>query len=200
MTTLKADIIDSRNISSGRESGIYIPDVLDVPGSVLQVQHRMTNVTTTVDGTSGVYAATDNYVTITPKKENSKILVVSYNTLGVIYATTVCLCQMKRSINGGAYSQVSVSSSGAQTGTLYNSTIAKFNSKVASNINLVYEMTDKHAMLVYDSPNTTSEVTYKVYLATHNTGNAVYSNVTDGAYVNDWHGTSSITAYEVSQD
>ena len=200
MTTLKADIINSRNISSGRESGIYIPDVLDVPGSVLQVQHRMTNTTTTCTSGAGVYVATDNYVTITPKKENSKILVVSYNVLGSIYATTICLCQMKRSIDGGAYSQVSVSSSGAQTGTLYNSTIAKFNSKVASNINLVYEMTDKHAMLVYDSPNTTSEVTYKVYIATHSAGNATYLNITDGNYVGDWHGTSSITAYEVSQD
>ena len=125
MTTLKADIIDSRNISSGRESGIYIPDVLDVPGSVIQVQHRMTKETATVNGTAGVYTATDNFVTITPKKENSKILVVSYNVLGSIYAGTVCLCQMKRSIDGGAYSQVSVSSSGAQSGGTYNATISR---------------------------------------------------------------------------
>ena len=200
MTTLKADIIDSRNISSGRESGIYIPDVLDVPGSVIQVQHRMTKETATVNGTAGVYTATDNFVTITPKKENSKILVVSYNVLGSIYAGTVCLCQMKRSIDGGAYSQVSVSSSGAQSGGTYNATISRFISKVAPNITVVNEMTDKHSMLVYDSPNTTSEVTYKVYLATHSTGNAVYLNITDSAYVGQWHGTSSVTAYEVSQD
>lgn len=204
MTTLKADILDSYHKSSNNGSGIYIPDVLDIPGSVLQVQHRMTNVTTTNTSAAGTYAATDNYVSITPKKENSKILVVSYNTLGVVYATNVCLCQMKRSINGGAYSQVSVSSSGSQSGNgggaNYNATISKFLSKVASNISNVYEMSDKHAMLCYDSPNTTSEVTYKVYIATHATGQPAYLNITDNAYNSSWHGTSSITAYEVSQD
>ena len=204
MTTLKADILDSYHKSSDDGSGIYIPDVLDIPGSVLQVQHRMTNVTTTNTSAAGTYAATDNYVTITPKKENSKILVVSYNVLGAVYATSVCLCQIRRSINGGAYSQVSVSSSGAQSGngggTNYSATVSKFLSKVAPNITVVNEMTDKHAMLCYDSPNTTSEVTYKVYIATHSTGNAAYLNITDGAYNGAWHGTSSITAYEVSQD
>jgi len=61
-------------------------------------------------------------------------------------------------------------------------------------------MNDAFTMCCFDLPDTTSQITYKVYLASHSTA-PVYHNITSEDYVaSGWFGTSYITAYEVSQE
>lgn len=199
MTTLKADIISPHQ--RGSASGIKIPDILDIPGSIIQTQHRITNATTTLVPTGpGVYAATDCYVDITPKKENSKILVVSHNTIGNRFGGSVALLKMMRSIAGGSYTKVSTDSAGTQTGGNFNAAVASFDTDLATGLTDAGMMNDAFTMCCFDSPDTTALTTYKVYLASHLTSIPVYHNITSEDYLATWFGTSYITAYEVSQE
>lgn len=199
MTTLKADIISPHQ--RGSASGIKIPDILDIPGSIIQTQHRITNTTTTLASpTAGVYAATDCYVDITPKKENSKILVVSHNTIGNRYASSVAMMKMMRSIAGGSYTKVSTDSAGSTSGGTYNMAVGSFDSDRATGLTDASMMNDAFTMCCFDLPDTTSQITYKVYLASH-TSAPVYHNITSEDYLaSGYFGTSYITAYEVSQE
>lgn len=200
MTTLKADIISPHQ--RGSASGIKIPDILDIPGSIIQTQHRITNTTTTLASpTGGVYAATDCYVDITPKKENSKILVVSHNTIGNRFAAAVAMLKMMRSIAGGSYTKVSTDSAGSTSGGTYNMAVGSFDTDVATGLTDASMMNDAFTMCCFDLPDTTSQITYKVYLASHSTGVPVYHNITSEDFLaSGWFGTSYITAYEVSQE
>ena len=199
MTTLKADIISPQQ--RGSHSGIKIPDILDIPGSIIQTQHRITNQTTTLASpTAGVYAATDCFVEITPKKENSKILVVSQNILGNRFGSSVAMIKMMRSIAGGSYTKVSTDSAGSQSGGTYNMAVGSFDTDVATGLTDSAMMNGEFTMCCFDLPDTTSQITYKVYLASHST-TPVYHNITSEDFQpSGWFGTSSITAYEVSQE
>jgi hypothetical protein len=201
MTTLKADIISPHQ--RGSASGIKIPDILDIPGSIIQTQHRITNTTTTLASpTAGVYAATDCFVEITPKKENSKILVVSHNTIGNRFGNSVAMLKMMRSIAGGSYTKVSTNSAGTTSGGTYNMAVGSFDNDSATGLTDAAMMNDAFTMCCFDLPDTTSQITYKVYLASNSTA-PVYHNITSEDYSssgNQWFGTSYITAYEVSQE
>lgn len=200
MTTLKADIISPHQ--RGRHSGIKIPDILDIPGSIIQTQHRITNQTTTIASpTTGVYVATDCFIEITPKKENSKILVVSQNILGNRFGSSVAMIKMMRSIAGGSYTKVSTDSAGSTSGGTYNMAVGSFDLDVATGLTTASMMNDAFTMCCFDLPDTTSQITYKVYLASHTASAPVYHNITsDGFQPSGWFGTSNITAYEVSQE
>jgi len=140
-------------------------------GSIIQLVAGETQFRTATS--SQTYQPTDMFATISPKFATSQI----YITLGgdannngpgfFMYMTYY------RSINGGSYSNLATNGRNDSSGADQNYGIAMHSghdSRIHTNV----------AMPFLDSPNTTSPVTYKVYIRSLQSGESVEFPANDG--------------------
>lgn len=140
---------------------------LNVTGNVLQVVSARSNAN--VSTTSTTFSSAGLSVNITPKSATSKILVIVnggswYTNSDHAYATI-----LRGSTNLGDTGQ-------------YNTGLARKNG------NLSYS---PHAMSVYDTPNTTNQITYSAHFRSNVTSSATYFSYESYGYV-------TMTAIEIA--
>jgi len=130
-------------------------------GSVIQVQSTSTNTPTTINATQTWTAATNFYVSITPKFATSKILIVA----NVDY-------------DANAAGRM-------QWFTLYrdSTNLGNVNNGFSANTSSGSRLQGEAGMNYLDSPNTTSSITYSVYTKCNSTPTYVnlygsYSTIT----------------------
>lgn len=133
-------------------------------------------------------------VTITPRFSNSKILILAdVKAAGSQDASTV-RSKVVRGISG-SFSNVGIGTpAGSRSGVL-----GEF--YISSGGNGIYYMAQIGGNIL-DSPNTTSELTYKVQIGGDSNSSTVYVNRTQGDRDNayyDGRGYSSITVMEIAQ-
>tara|TARA_Y100000022_G_scaffold194606_1_gene199212 strand:- start:521 stop:991 length:471 start_codon:yes stop_codon:yes gene_type:complete len=137
-----------------------------IPGHVVQVQNTGWN--TTFNTTSTSFVTTGHSVTITPKFASSKIFLNLAGGSWYIEAGTAMVTIYRNSTNIGE----------ATGGLAYKQ----------GNQNARYH---PHSASAYDSPNTTSAITYTVYIKSEN-GTTTY-------YSYPQYGIMSLTAMEIAQ-
>ena len=133
-------------------AGIASPSTVAIPGHVIQVVQTVS--TTEATNTTTSYADTNLSASITPTSSSSKILItvvqgVMHNAGNANSGLGLRLLRDSTSIHGGVQR--------------YEQYIATGNS---SNAQIYCKM----PLSYLDSPNTTSEITYKTQLATYDAG------------------------------
>lgn len=139
---------------------------VQIPGHVVQVQNAGWN--TTFNTTSTSFVTTGHSVTITPKFASSKIFLNLAGGSWYIEAGTAMVTIYRNSTNIGE----------ATGGLAYKQ----------GNATARYH---PHSASAYDSPNTTSAITYTVYIKSEN-GTTTY-------YSYPQYGIMSLTAMEIAQ-
>ena len=137
-----------------------------IPGHVVQVQNAGWN--TSFNTTSTSFITTGHSVTITPKFASSKIFLNLAGGSWYIEAGTAMVTIYRNSTNIGE----------ATGGLAYKQ----------GNATARYH---PHSASAYDSPNTTSAITYTVYIKSENGTTTYYSYPT--------YGIMSLTAMEIAQ-
>ena len=145
--------------------GATASDTIKIPGHVIQVVSAEKTDTGSSSSTVPTFSDTGLSCTITPKFNNSKILVQCNVGLGV---DTSVFNQMRvvRNIGGGSFSIISPADS-ASSRTAAHAAVYD-----GDNNGMVYMQDFIHL----DSPATTSAVIYKVQIANSGGGNTVYIN------------------------
>jgi hypothetical protein len=171
MSTLSVDTIQGKTTAGT----VAMPS-----GSVVQVTMTESH-GVTLTTTSESMVASGVTATITPKFNTSKIFILcsftaTSSTSNAIVGTAY---KMYRSIGGGSDAVVTGMASSTQAGFLeYNSNASSYNHSVATFTN-------------QDSPSTTSEITYKLFLKRQNSSNTA-------AVQRDWGGVH-IQLLEIKQ-
>ena len=180
-STLTVDTIQGATASS----------TIKIPGHVIQVVASEKTDTASASSTVPTFTDTGLSCTITPKFNNSKILVQVNAALGI---STSVFNQMRvvRNIAGGSFSIVS----GADSAS--NRTAAHASVYDADNNGMVYMQDFIHL----DSPATTSAVIYKVQFGNSGGSSAIYINRSgrdndSAAY--DIRASSRIVLQEIAQ-
>ena len=136
-------------------------------GKILQVAFRNTN--TTMYTTSTSLTATDMYAAITPSSADSKILVMMHFRFGDARGATstgaLVGYGIHRDIGGAGYSIIQPD----DDGITYNMWATTYNDAIEPVVYHKYHP----GLICYDQPNTTSEVTYKLYVKTGGTSPTV---------------------------
>ncbi|MDA8860419.1 hypothetical protein N9I36_00475 [Planktomarina temperata] len=181
MSTLKVDSLVEKTSGNG----------VHIAGHVIQVVNAEKLNTASTDSTLPSWVDTGLSCTITPKFNNSKIIVSVDAALG-INASAYTYFRVVRNIGSGSYSMISEADTpGSRTaihGMEYD----------LDNQGQVKLQTFNHL----DSPATTSAVTYKVQLATSSGGAYVYmgqSNRDTDSAANDGRASSRIILQEIAQ-
>ena len=150
-------------------------------GKVLQVQSAFKSDTDSTTSTSDV-AITGLSLTLTPASTSSKVLVqFDVGTMGNNYNAHMFFT-VYRSIGGGSYSAIGQGTGGGS----YNYGAGSY---AANN----YYHTVGHCFL--DSPNTTSEITYKLYYRSSSGSYTMYINRRAGDDV--FRGSTSLICTEI---
>ena len=182
---MQAPVMDVATVSSGATFPA---------GMVLNVQS--TTITTALNlgsvASGGTVQVTGLTVTITPKTTSSKMLLM-YNVMA------------SKSALGGMSNVILKRDSiaiGVATGTQSNQLATTNAFDNYDNVaGPVAQTTAVASGTFLDSPSTTSEITYKVFLGnTSSSTRTIYvnRNVSDGNYVYDVRGTSTLTVMEVA--
>ena len=164
-------------------SGASLTGIGATSGSTLQVVNGVTPTTATPPNTSEVAIANNTpqptgfYVLITPSATNSKIIVLGRVTTGVNYSSAETYWEIYRGIGGTTPAYVASISNQTNTATDYSNDWS-INSR---------------PLVVYDTPNTTSQVRYEIYARSHSNGHYVYIN--KSASVS--YGTTHMFAMEI---
>ena len=152
-------------------------------GSTLQIVNGVTPTTATPANTSEVSIAnitpqpTGFYVLITPSSTSSKIAVFGRVTTGVNYSSGETYREIYRGIGG---------TTPAYTSTISNQTTAS--AEYSNDYSI-----QSHPLVVYDTPNTTSEVRYEIYARSHSNGHYIYINKSSQIT----YGTTHLFAMEI---
>ena len=151
-STFSGGIANSGTISAGT----LAPAVAMAAGTFIQMQYGTTTSTISTNSTSVVAASPTVAVAITPKFSNSKMIVSLIGGQRSYSSGTPWLYkQLWRDINGGGFSAIETDF----TRDLHNSSYGMSN-----------------AAEYIDAPNTTNQVTYKIYISVDNSQSA-YLNV-----------------------
>jgi len=151
-STFSGGIANTGTISAGT----LAPAVAMAAGTFIQMQYGTTTSTISTSSTSFVAASPTVAVAITPKFSNSKMIVSLIGGQRSYSSGTPWLYrQLQRDINGGGFSSLEADF----TRDLHSSSYGMAN-----------------AAEYIDAPNTTNEVTYKIYIAVNNSQTA-YLNV-----------------------
>lgn len=170
MSQLFVDTITEK--TSG--NGVQIADLVPAAGSVIQVVNTSSDTRTASTSTSFT-AATDLAATITPTSSSSKICVqydVSYRVYNNAGADSIMV--------------IGISKDGGSTVLAQN----RLRSYDYGNSGSIIESTLSASF--FDSPATTSALTYQVYFKNQNAANATINNDTPTAI-------SSVTLMEIAQ-
>ena len=152
-------------------------------GSPLQVVNGVTPTTATPPQTSEVSIAnstpqpTGFYVLITPSATSSKILVLGRVTCGVNYSTGEPYWDIYRGINGATPTYTASISNITNAATDYDNNWS----------------INTRPLTLLDTPNTTSQVRYEIYIRSHSNGHYIYIN--KSASVS--YGTTQMFAMEI---
>ena len=150
-------------------------------GKILQVQSAFKSDTASTNSTSDV-AITGLSLTLTPSATSSKVLVMfDVGTMGNHYNTHMFYTPY-RDIGGGGYNAIGQGTGGGS----YNYAAGSY----AAN---TYYHTVGHNFL--DSPNTTSEITYKLYFRVSSASYTAYINRRGSDDL--FRGSTSLTCMEV---
>jgi hypothetical protein len=158
--------------------------------NIVQVQHVHYATYEAYAGSARVASATGLVLSITPRYNTSKILVLCSPNVSHATSSSVCSLRVLRTGPSTAYSP---NSSGADSGqytlTNYiNPQGTAGNETMGPNFNIHW----------LDSPTTTSTCTYRLEIANNTTGQAIYLNG-NGEYTSSWQGSSQMTLMEIKQ-
>ncbi len=156
-------------------------------GHVLQVlTTAKTDVYSTSTSAGTFYNPTGLSVAITPVSTSSKILVMCSLFIGTS-STYELACKIQKTINASTSDVLVGDSSGSVSRAMFTRRLSGARDSSSS------------TMIVLDSPNTTSEITYKPAITVEG-GVTIYLNRTQGqADVNhDYNGASQITVMEIA--
>ena len=167
---------------------------LYAPGHTIQTQHATTNSRTSVAGTTFVSLLTVN---ITPKSTSSKILVTCmFNGASTDRYAAI---KLYRTV-GGTTTQIALN-----TDATGNKTPVWFeifgNHTVWTTDNWQYQTYNHHGTF-YDTPSTTSQITYAIFGAnTSNSGTLWMNRMTYGDNDNGWnhYPQTNLTVQEIAQ-
>ena len=195
MSTL---FVNNLNTASG--STITIPtckqligtdtNSIKAPGMVVQLAHRdpTAAMVSQVQASSTSYTNTNYSITITPKYANSVILVLGDFQLGMANGyNDYSYLTLKRVISGGATTDL-----GHQTSSGANYGVAQRGGTNA------YEW-DSQTFTFPDKPNTTSAVTYQVWVRNNASSNTVYIGWTTSSNGTFPHNGCFLNAIEIAQ-
>ena len=187
-STLKINNLDT---ASGTTITVPAGKVLTAPGHVIQVVNAVKTDTASVSTTVPTFGDVGLQCSITPKFNNSKILVQANVALG-IDTSVFNNMRIVRNVGGGSFSMISAADS-ASSRTAAHASIYD-----ADNEGTVYMQDFIHL----DSPSTTSAVIYKVQIA--NSGGSVAIFVNRSGRDNDSAGydiraSSRIVLQEIAQ-
>ena len=165
--------------------------VLNSSGSVLQVKQTTKTDVQSIQSTT-LLEIGDLNLTITPSSTSSKILLMAAPSLSCYGHADA---KLTRTVGGTATDLLK----GDQVGS--NRIRSHWHAYKVTNFNTTYE--NETAVMHYlDSPNTTSEITYKVLVGTPNDASSyiVYINRQYSDGDNAWAGTtaSTLTAMEIA--
>ena len=151
---------------------------LVAPGNIVQVLQTYSDIVFNTSSSSDV--ATGISINITPTSVTSKILIMMTGVCGSSFTTNFARGRINRSIAGGSYSGI-----GAEF-FLGGNFAATYGNRT----------TEEWSHDFLDSPNTTSQITYQLYMKVLD-GNAMYVGMW-GQDVN-WKQSTSLTVMEVAQ-
>ena len=187
VTTLKG------NPTGTNANKILVPSgqTLHAPGHVIQVINAEKLDTASTNSTMGAgFVDVGFSCTITPKFNNSKILVTADIALGVNNGEFNYM-RVLRSIGGGSYSMISEAATPGSRGAIHGMVYGANQGRVST-------QTFNHL----DSPTTIRAVNYKIQFATGGGGGYVYvgqsTRDTDGASA-DPRASSRIVLQEIAQ-
>ena len=165
MSILKVDTINEKTSGNG----------VAIPGHVIQTVHN--TYSTSVHITTTSYTATGLQVTITPKQQNSKILIQVKQHLRV-----------QSNYDQGVGFQLRRGSTAIfESNTKYDEYIYDGDSSAQLQIR------GRRSFDYMDTHNSTSSITYQVYIAPYRTDYATH------IYAQESNNTSQITCWEIAQ-
>ena len=168
-------------------SGASLANAIFPAGHVLQVlTTAKTDVYSTSTSAGTFYNPTGLSVAITPVSTSSKILVMCSLFIGTS-STYELACKIQKTISASTSDVLVGDSSGSVSRAMFTRRLSGARDSSSS------------TMIVLDSPNTTSEITYKPAITVEG-GVTIYLNKTQGqADVNhDYNGASQITVMEIA--
>ncbi len=190
MSTLKVDNIDAR---TGTTITVPSATTMYLPGHIIQVVNTHLTTTLTTSLTAGAALTHDISglsASITPKSVNSKIYITArwFGEFGAADGAYNAMFGIKR--NGTAIGLVT------NTYGLTTATQSYTYTDASSTPEAMF-------MDLYDSPATTSSLTYQVYVGFLSSSQTLYTNRTvsdsgGGASTGYERGTSSITLFEIA--
>ena len=187
MSTL---FVNNLNTASGTDITVASGKTIKAPGSVVQFAHRdpTAAMVSQVQASSTSYTNTNYSISITPKYANSVILVVGDFQLGMANGyNDYSYLTLKRVISGGATTDL-----GHQTSGGANYGVAQRGGTNA------YEW-DSQTFTFPDKPNTTSAVTYQVWVRNNASSNTVYIGWTTSSNGTFPHNGCFLNAIEIAQ-
>tara|TARA_B100000963_G_scaffold170223_1_gene148120 strand:- start:687 stop:1217 length:531 start_codon:yes stop_codon:yes gene_type:complete len=176
MSILKVDTINEKTSGNG----------VQIAGHVVQVVRRDPTAAaiTRFSGTSASYANTGLAISITPKFSNSLISVRASLNTGVPSQTYLYIT-LKRVISGGATTDLGFTGGGVNYGVLQHG--------VTGGAQLWHQASFEYP----DAPNTTSQVTYQLWMRNSAGSGTHYLGWTGGA--DTTHNGMFLTATEIAQ-
>ena len=188
MSTLAVNTLQAQ---TGTTVSVPTGQTLHAPGHVIQVVNVEKLDTASTNSTMGAgFIDTGLTLSITPKFNNSKILVIVDAALGVTN-TEFNYMRVVRNVGGGTYSMISEAATPGSRNAIHGMVFG-------SNQGRCSTQTFNHL----DSPATTSVVNYKVQFATGGGGGYVYmgqSNRDNNTASADPRSSSRIILQEIAQ-
>tara|TARA_R110000764_G_scaffold24023_1_gene58151 strand:+ start:537 stop:1082 length:546 start_codon:yes stop_codon:yes gene_type:complete len=181
MSTLKVDSLVEKTSGNG----------VHIPGHVIQVVNAEKLNTASTNSTLPSWVDTGLSCTITPKFNDSKIIVTVDVALGITTASYNYF-RVVRNIGGGSYSMISEADTPGSRTAIHG---MEYDTDNQGQVKL---QTFNHL----DSPATTSAVIYKVQFASSGGGDHIYigqSNRDSDSAVNDGRASSRIILQEIAQ-
>ena len=176
MSTLTVQNIQGSS-SSGNTITVASGHVIHQSGSVIQFQHVNFSDTTTITATGTNYTdVTGATISITPKFTSSKIFILTDLSNYASRSGSYVYCGVR--IVRGSSTVVSPLS------------MSDGNGPYDYGVNDANQFDARQNITAYDTPNTTSAVTYKIQAAMYAGGQIVYNHTT---------GTSNLFAMEIAQ-
>lgn len=190
MSTLKTNTIQA---ATGTTVNVASGQVLTQPGSVIQVQHGILTSSFTTTGSN--FQDTGLSCAITPKLQTSKMLVFSRIYMVGQYFT--CHANLVRTIGG---SSINLNQADAASNRNVSTFVSIIDDASSSNHGIAVP----DSTMAYDTPNTTSQITYKVQVRSRpdNTSQIVYFNRSEPDRDNTTYDSrqhSVITVWEIAQ-
>ena len=187
-TIVNADINSSAAIDGSKVSGSF--------GKVLQVANKVIDEETSTTTTSYV-ACGGTHIEFTSLASSASKVLIRFNLQLTSSTGANAGVRLYRSINGGAFSEVSGATSTRGTGGAYNNFLTNGYNPLDTHEQLDIPMVTGEYL---DSPNTTSSVAYKIYIRSRQTTVTAYINRPDSYPQNDNmspRGISSATLMEI---